>query len=78
MDINTFDLAYDAENRLSAVTGTPAAAFTYNADGARVISQVGDEITVFVGEYLEWNVETGSMTSYYHGSWLRQLPCRHH
>lgn len=64
-------LTFDAENRLTAVTGTPAAAFTYNADGARVIGTVGITTTVFIGEYLEWNVETSTMKSYYHAGGRR-------
>ncbi len=59
-----FFLAYDAENRLTSVSGTVSANFVYNGDGQRVISTIGTAaITTYIGSYFEWQDGVGK--SYY-------------
>ena len=59
----TFNLAYDAENRLVTVSGSATAAFVYDGDGARVKSVMDGATTIFVGSHYE-KVGT-SVTKYY-------------
>jgi YD repeat-containing protein len=42
-------LAYDAENRLTSVSGTVSATFVYDGDGNRVTSTIGTTNTVYIG-----------------------------
>jgi hypothetical protein len=56
-------LAYDAENRLTSVSGTVSASFVYNGDGQRVIATIGATISTYIGGYFEWQAGTGK--SYY-------------
>jgi YD repeat-containing protein len=46
----TYNFGYDAESRLTAVSGAAAAQFAYNGDGARVAATEGVTTTVFVGK----------------------------
>ena len=66
---DTYDLVYDAENRLSQVkkNSTVIATFTYDGDGSRVKSVMGSETTVFIGGYYEvTNPGSGqTVTKYY-------------
>ena len=62
----TYNLAYDAENRLTGVSGASTASFTYNGDGERVVSTVGGAVVVYVGEYFEWQPATTALTKYYY------------
>ncbi len=66
---DTYDLVYDAENRLSQVkkNNTVIATFTYDGDGNRVKSVIGSETTVFIGGYYEvTNPGSGqTVTKYY-------------
>jgi RHS repeat-associated protein len=55
-------LVYDAENRLTTISGTVSASFVYNGDGQRVTSTIGTT-TTYIGGYFEWKDGTG--TSYY-------------
>ncbi len=48
-----YTLSYDAENRLTNVSGGATATFTYNGDGNRVKSTVGSTTTAYIGNYLE-------------------------
>ncbi|GER79657.1 MAG: RHS repeat-associated core domain-containing protein [Anaerolineales bacterium] len=62
---DTFELTYDAENRLVEVKKnvTTIAEFTFDGDGARVMSVIGGETIRFVGGYYE---RKGSeITKYY-------------
>jgi RHS repeat-associated protein len=65
----TYDLAYDAENRLTQVkkNSTVIATFTYDGNGSRVKSMMGSETTVFIGGHYEvTNPGTGqTVTKYY-------------
>jgi RHS repeat-associated protein len=56
-------LAYDAENRLTSVSGTVSASFVYNGDGQRVTATTGTTITTYIGGYFEW--QSGAGKSYY-------------
>jgi RHS repeat-associated protein len=56
-------LAYDAESRLTSVSGTVSASFAYNGDGQRVTSTIGATITTYIGGYFEW--QGGAGKSYY-------------
>jgi RHS repeat-associated protein len=62
---DTFSLLYDAENHLVEVkkNGLTIATFTYDGDGKRVKSVIGNETTLFVGRHYE--VINGSVTKYY-------------
>ena len=62
----TYNLSYDAENRLAGVSGASTASFTYNGDGERVVSTVGGAVVVYVGEYFEWQPATTALTKYYY------------
>jgi len=56
-------LTYDAENRLTSVSGTVSASFAYNGDGQRVSATIDTTITTYIGGYFEW--QGGEGTSYY-------------
>ena len=65
---NTYNLAYDAENRLMQVTGvmTATASFGYDGDGMRVVGSEGGTTTVYIGNYFEWKGSTATMVRYYY------------
>ena len=56
-------LSYDAENRLTSVSGTVSASFAYNGDGQRVTATIGTTTTAYIGGYFEWQAGVGK--SYY-------------
>ena len=58
----SYILAYDAENRLSGVSGGTAASFVYDGDGRRVKGTVSGVTTVYVGDYYE---ASGGITKKY-------------
>jgi hypothetical protein len=43
----TFNFAYDAENRLVSVSGDATASFVYDGDGARILSTMDGATTIF-------------------------------
>jgi YD repeat-containing protein len=49
-----YTLTYDAENRLTAVSGGATASFVYDGDGNRVKATVAGVTTAYVGNYYEW------------------------
>jgi hypothetical protein len=53
VDSGTYDLIYDAENRLTAVSGAASASFTYDGDGVRVRKESDGHVTVYVGQHYE-------------------------
>jgi YD repeat-containing protein len=57
---DTYDLSYDAENRLTQVkkNGNEVANFKYDGDGARVRKESAGNVTVYVGQHYEQ--ESGS------------------
>jgi hypothetical protein len=62
---STYDLGYDAENRLTSVSGAASASFYYDADGHRVKGVVGGVTTVYIGDHFEWTGSTSTMVKYY-------------
>ena len=67
----TYNLSYDAENRLAGVSGANTASFIYNGDGERVVSTVGGVVVVYVGEYFEWQPATTASIRYYYAGGQR-------
>ncbi|MBI3151968.1 MAG: RHS repeat-associated core domain-containing protein [Chloroflexi bacterium] len=60
----TFDLDYDAENRLVSVTGpNVTASFVYDGDGRQVKSTINGIVTTFVGAH--YQIVNGTVTKYY-------------
>jgi YD repeat-containing protein len=68
---SSYSLAYDAENRLTGVTGSTNAAFLYDGDGNRVKGTVGSATTIYIGNYFEWTGSTGTMKKYYYAGATR-------
>ena len=62
---STYNLAYDAENRLSTVSGAASATYVYDGDGVRVKSAAGGTTTVTIGSYFEWTGSSSTMKRYY-------------
>jgi RHS repeat-associated protein len=63
---NTYNLAYDAENRLVQVSGAATATFGYDGDGQRVIGTEGGATTVYIGNYYEWHGTITDTIKYYY------------
>jgi RHS repeat-associated protein len=68
---NTYNLAYDAENRLVQVTGAVTETFKYNGDGQRIIATQGITTTIYIGNYFEWHGTTADMVKYYYSGGTR-------
>ena len=70
---NTFNLTYDAENRMVQVSGvvTATATFGYDGDGQRVIGTEGGTTTVYIGNYFEWKGSPSTMVKYYYAGATR-------
>jgi RHS repeat-associated protein len=66
---DTYDLVYDAENRLTQVkkNGSVIASFVYDGDGKRVKATVNGVTTVYVGDYYEQTGSTGRKYYYANG-----------
>ena len=64
-----YNLGYDAENRLTSVSGAAAATFAYDGDGKRVKATVGGVTTTYIGNYAEWSGTT--LTKYYYADGQR-------
>jgi len=69
----TYELAYDAENRLTEIKKNGAVSGTYVYDGAgvRVKETTGSTTTVYIGDYFEWTGSTATMKSYYYAGGTR-------
>ena len=67
----TYNLTYDAENRLSGVSGAATATFVYDGDGKRVKATAGGVTTAYVGNYFEWTGSTSTMVKYYYAGITR-------
>ena len=63
---DTYNLAYDVENRLTQVSGAAAATFGYDGDGQRVIGTEGGATTVYIGNYFEWHGTITDTIKYYY------------
>jgi YD repeat-containing protein len=66
------DLTYDAENRLTGVSGGASASFVYDGDGRRMKATLNGSTTVYIGDYFEWTGST-SLTSDANGTKLAEL-----
>ena len=66
---STYNLSYDAENRLVSVSGAVTASFTFDGDGNRVKSTIGSTTTIFVGNYYE--ITGSAVTKYYYSGVTR-------
>jgi len=64
-------LTYDAENRLTTVSGATSASFVYDGDGNRVKSVVNGVTTYYIGNHFEWRSTTGNMGRYYYADGQR-------
>jgi RHS repeat-associated protein len=62
-------LAYDAENRLTQVSGGVTASYTYDGDGVRVKAVVNGTTSVYVGNYYE--ITGGVVKKYYYAGSVR-------
>ena len=51
---STTSYTYDAENRMTAVSGAASATFVYDGNGNRVKGVVGGVTTTYIGNYFEW------------------------
>ena len=60
---SVYHLTYDAENRLTSVSGAATASFVYDADGNRVKAVLGGVTTYYVGNYYE---KTGNTIKKYY------------
>ncbi len=60
-----YNFQYDAESRLTAVSGSATASFVFDGDGNRVKSMAGGVTTVHLGAYFEWTGSTSTMKTYY-------------
>ena len=60
-----YNFQYDAESRLTAVSGSATASFVFDGDGNRVKSTAGGVTTVHIGAYFEWTGSTSTMKTYY-------------
>jgi RHS repeat-associated protein len=79
LGVDTYDLAYDAENHLSQVkkNNIVIATFTFDGDGKRVQSVMGSETTVFVGEHFEIkNPGSGQTTTKYYFAGTSRIATR--
>jgi len=70
---DSYELTYDADNRLVEVekNQTTVGEYVYDGDGSRVKSVADGVTTYYVGNYYEWRVETSGSTGveyYYAGS----------
>lgn len=61
----TYNLSYDAENRLTGVSGAATATFVYDGDGKRVKATVGGVTTDYISNHYDWNGSTSTMIKYY-------------
>jgi len=64
-------LSYNAENRLTAVSGVNSASFVYDGDGNRVKPTMGGVTTYYIGNIIEWTGNTSTMVKYYYAGGQR-------
>ncbi|MGB4976087.1 MAG: RHS repeat-associated core domain-containing protein, partial [Anaerolineae bacterium] len=64
-------LSYDAENRLTAMSGGVTSSYVYDGDGKRVKETAGGATTVYIGNTFEWTGSTATMKSYYYAGGTR-------
>jgi len=68
---STTSYTYDAENRMTAVSGAAAATFVYDGDGNRVKGVVGGVTTTYIGNYFEWTGSASTRKNYYYAGGTR-------
>jgi len=59
-----YTLTYDAENRLTGMSGNVTASYVYDGDGNRVKETIAGVTRVFVGNHYE--VDNGVVKKYYY------------
>ncbi len=64
-------LSYDAENRLTGMSGGVISSYVYDGDGKRVKETSGGTTTVYIGNTFEWTGSTATMKSYYYAGGTR-------
>ncbi|MGB4978406.1 MAG: RHS repeat-associated core domain-containing protein, partial [Anaerolineae bacterium] len=64
-------LSYDAENRLTGMSGGVTASYVYDGDGTRVKETAGGATTVYIGNTFEWTGSTATMKKYYYAGAVR-------
>ena len=69
----TYDLTYDAENRLTQLqkNGAVSGTYVYDGDGNRVKETTGSVNTVYISAYFEWTGSVATMKSYYYAGGVR-------
>ncbi len=68
----TYSLSYDAENRMTAVSGGGlSASFVYDGDGNRVKGTIAGVSTVYISNTFEWTGSTSTMKKYFYASGVR-------
>jgi RHS repeat-associated protein len=67
----TYNLSYDAENRLTGVSGAATANYLYDGDGNRIRATEGVTTTVYIGSYFEWTGSVSTMKKYYYAGAVR-------
>ncbi len=65
----TYTLSYDAENRLTGVSGSKTATFTYDGDGKLVKTQVGSVYVAIPGPHYQYSGTT--VTKHYYADGVR-------
>jgi hypothetical protein len=70
----SYSLSYDAENRLSSVSGSGSVTFWYDGDGKRVKATQGGATTTYIGDYFEWDGATARVYYYAGGQRIGTRP----
>jgi RHS repeat-associated protein len=60
---NIYELSFDAENRLSSISGAGQASYVYDADGQLVKQVVGGQTTLYIGQHFEVTIATPPPTA---------------
>ena len=47
------------------MSGAASASFLYDGDGQRFAATINGAVTVYIGEYFEWQPANGQMSKYY-------------
>jgi RHS repeat-associated protein len=67
----SYSQAFDAENRLTTVSGAASATFVYDGDGNRIKATFSSGTTAYVGNHFEWTGSTSTMKKYYYANGQR-------
>jgi RHS repeat-associated protein len=68
-----YNLAYDAENHLTQISGAvpQTQTYSYNGDGAHILASNGITTTVYIGNYFEWKGTVADSIRYYYAGTAR-------